>query len=143
MPSPKKTSDLANLRSIDALTRFGIDLLQRERKAILSGAFDQLSEIADQKTALLDEIENRAESMAREQTTPERQARRESLLGVSSILSRRASENQNLLSSAINGAKKAAEMIDRLNTGGPAGFYGATGQKIATSAQSAQSVLKV
>ena len=143
MPSLKKTTNLKHLRSSDALTQFGIDLLQKERKAILSGSFDELSELGDRKNALLDEIENRAETVARQQTTPERLAHRETLLSVASILSRRASENQTLLASAIRGAKRATEMIERLNTGEAAGFYGATGQKIPTASSSAQSAIKI
>ena len=143
LPQLKKSGGLAHLRSIDALTRFGIDLLQKERPAILTGAFDQLADLGDRKSELLDEIESRAEAVARDQTTSERHAKRTSLLGVASILSRRASENQNLLASAIGGAKKASEMIERLNTGGASGFYGASGRKIATASQSVQPVMKV
>lgn|GEM_PF-6044899 len=143
MSSNKKSVDLASLRSIDALTRFGIDLLQKERAAILAGQFDQLEDLDTRKVALMDEIENRAESVASDRTGNERNAKRESLIGVASILSRRASENQNLLSAAINGAQKAGEMIERLKTGGAAGFYGATGRKIATPLDGGQSVVKI
>lgn len=142
MAFKKKTDPLAKLRSADSLTRYGITLLQKERSAILSGSFDDLADLADQKAALLDEIENRAEAIAPDQTNRDRLEQRKSLMGVASILSRRASENQNLLSSAVNGAKKATDMIERLNGGGAAGFYGATGHKIATSHQGA-AVLKI
>jgi len=139
----KKNADPASLRSVDALARFGIDLLQQERAAILSGAFDRLADLGDRKGALLDEIESRASAVAQDTTTLERQEQRKSLLGVATILSRRATENQNLLTSSLNGAQKARDMVERLNTGAPAGFYGATGQKIATSGTTAQTVVKL
>lgn len=142
MAFKKKTDSLAKLRSADSLTRYGITLLQQERAAILSGSFEELAELANRKTALLDEIESRAEAVAPDQTNRERMEQRQSLMGVASILSRRASENQNLLSSAVDGARKATEMIERLNGGGSAGFYGATGHRISTSNQGA-AVLKI
>lgn len=137
MPSPAKSVDPATLRSTDALTRFGIDLLQEERAAILSGAFDRLDDLSARKTALLDEIETRTEAAGREGNPAERETRRETLHGAAAILSRRASENQNLLSAAMDGARKAGEMIERLRTGAPAGFYGASGERVATAGASA------
>lgn len=143
MPLPKKPVQLANLRSTDALTRFGIDLLQEERQAILAGAFDRLEDIGDRKNALLDEIEIRAEAAERETSSLDRQARRDSLLGAASILSRRASENQTLLASALEGSQKAGDMLKRLKTGGAAGFYGASGQKITTATNQMQASVKL
>ena len=143
MISSKKTTSLATLRSVDALARFGIDLLQQERKAILSGAFDSLADLGERKGALLDEIESRAGAIASEQATPEQRDLRKSLLSVATILSRRATENQNLLTSSLNGAQKARDMIERLNTGGSAGFYGAAGQRIPASGTGMQSVVKL
>ncbi len=134
MPFPAKPVDPARLRSIDALTRFGIELLQEERAAILSGAFDRLDDLSARKAALLDEIESRTQATEHEGTPSERETRRESLHGAAAILSRRASENQNLLSAAMDGARKAGEMIERLRTGGAAGFYGASGERVATAA---------
>lgn len=143
MARKTKADTLAHLRSVDALTRYGITLLQKERTVILSGSFDQLAELSEQKTKLLDEIEKRAADVSRDKTTPERQEQRKSLLGVATILSRRAVENQSLLESAINGAKKANEMIQRLNTNNVTGFYSATGQKIASPANQDVEVMKV
>ena len=143
MISSKKTVSPATLRSVDALARFGIDLLQQERKVILSGAFDNLADLGERKGALLDEIESRAEAIASGQATSEQQELRKSLLGVATILSRRATENQNLLTSSLNGAQKARDMIDRLATGGSAGFYGASGQRIPASGAGTQSIVKL
>jgi len=141
--SSKKTANLSALRSVDALARFGIDLLQQERKAILSGAFDSLAELGERKGALLDEIESRAGAVDSGQATPEQRDLRTSLLSVATILSRRATENQNLLTSSLNGAQKARDMVDRLTTGGSAGFYGAAGQRISTSGAGMQAVVKL
>lgn len=143
MAPTKKTGAFAHLRSVDALARFGIDLLQQERAAILSGAFDRLADLGERKGALLDEIEKRVGTIAQDETTPERYERRKSLLGVTTILSRRAAENQNLLASSLDGARRAKDMVERLSTGSPAGFYGATGEKIPTAGTDARAVVKL
>lgn len=139
----KKTGQLSDLRSTDALTRFGLDLLQQERAAILSGSFDALTDLAERKTALLDEIENRAEAVGRDQTAPERKQLQQGLHGVVSILSRRAKENQNLLSSAMKGAQNARDMIRRLDEIGASSFYGASGHRIPPPMDTRPTVAKI
>ena len=133
MPAIKKTGQLSDLRSIDALVRFGTRLLREERDIILSGSYEKLVDMPERKEAFMLEVEARTASMTRERTLPERDVDRDALRGVLVIFVRRANENASLLASALRGVREGRGIVEGMDDAAHAGLYGAGGRKIPTA----------
>ena len=131
MPKIRKTGRLSDLRSTEALIRFGDQLLKEERGAILSGAYEKLEELATRKAAFVEEIERRAVSIRRDLTSPERSTERDALHGIINLFARRAETNGSLLTSARRGAQMAISEATHAETAN--GFYDPSGSRISSS----------
>ncbi len=126
-----------NSESAEELVATAIDLMRVERDAIVSGSFEAVYDLTDEKSALLTAIDARFSELAKLDKTPALQARLAELYQLALTLSRNAASNQKLLEAAQQGVEKTREELRAVSANVDPGFYAPGGRKIPVSVSGA------
>lgn len=128
--------------SAEALVVIALDLMKTERAAIVSGSFEAVYNLTEEKTALLNAIDARFSEIAKLEKTPELEVRLAQLHHLALALSHNASSNQRLLEAAQASIKKTQQELQAAAVKSDPGFYAASGKKIAVASPYASSIRK-
>ena len=117
--------------SAERLIKIALGLMKKEREAIVSGAFDTVYDLTDEKIDLLASIEERFADLAAEKKTASTLARQSQLHELVLALSNDAATNQRMLRAAREGVEKARIEITKDVSVSNTTFYAPGGGKIA------------
>jgi len=128
--------------SAEALVIIALDLMKTERAAIVSGSFEAVYDLTDEKSELLQAIEARFSEIAKLEKTPALEARLAQLHHLALALSHTAASNQRLLESAQASFKKTEQELRATKAKSDPGFYASNGQKISVASVGSGNVRK-
>lgn len=144
--SSSEESGLTNFKTIESpetLIEVALELMKTERAAIVSGDFDRIYNLTEEKFELLEAIEKQFSDLATEAQSEDFLARRSRLHDLALALSRDAEANQKLLRAAQDGVEKARHDVLGTTFNPEASFYAPGGSRITISHAVSEIVRKI